>query len=105
MMTFKQFLAEEDKSTLLSKVIAGLLKKGEKVRCFAEVWHPDPKLRKGIIYPVVSAQNNRITFRISPSVTSWFDLPDTDEENSKIYFKQENGIWTLREKKTKPFMV
>lgn len=105
MKTFKQFLAEEDKSTLLSNVIASLLKKGEKVQCFAQPWHPDPRLRTANIFDIVSSENNRITFRISPSVTSWFDLGDTDEENSKIYFKQEKGIWTLREKKTKPFMV
>jgi hypothetical protein len=105
MMTFKQFLAEEG-MPLLAGVVAGLLKKGEKVQAYVQIFnssgYPDTGLK-----PIVRAEGRRMWVKIEAGET-WFEFNDTEDNvynDDRMEFKQENGIWTLREKDGQPILM
>jgi hypothetical protein len=107
MMTFKEFLAEES-VPLLARMIASLLKKGEKVQAYVEIFNPGGEADTGL-KQIVKAESRRMWVKTDTNET-WFEFNDTEDEffgddDDRMKFKQEKGIWTLREKGGKPILM
>ena len=102
MITFKQFLQEEE-TTLLAGIIASLLKKGEKVVAFAEVWNKDPKKMKPELFTIKQVKDKRVYLQIGQNVQTWFELNGDDPHHGddRMYFQKEGDTWVLAEPKRK----
>ena len=105
MITFKQFLAEE--THILAGVIANLLKKGETVRAYVQIW----KLRKPNSQAYDGAYQNamvNIQSVVGPRVqldnVNWFEFND-DDSDDRMSFRKEDGIWTLRDTNDGPILI
>jgi hypothetical protein len=96
-------LLQEEETTLLAGIIASLLKKGEKVVAFAEVWEKDPKKMKPDLYPVARVSEKRVYLKVGQNATTWFELNGDDPHHGddKMYFKKEGDTWVLAEPKRK----
>jgi hypothetical protein len=86
---------------LLAGVIDSLLKKGEKVAAWAEVWDQDPKKMKPKMYPVVKVADAKVYMLIGQKVQTWFELNPDDDVFGEMYFKKEGDTWVVAEPKRK----
>lgn len=93
-------LNESQDTTLLGSIISNLLKKGEKVAAYAEVWKADPGKMKPAMYPVVEVRGKKIVLQVGTGVRTWFEL-NGDEQDSQMHFKKEGDTWVIAEKNRK----
>lgn len=104
MITFKQFLQEEEQA-LMASIISNLLAKGEKVAAYAEVWiKRGPKKQKPELYPITTVRGNKINLQVAQGISTWFEM-NGDETDTSMYFQKEGDTWVIAEKKRKPILA
>lgn len=119
-MKIQELLQEVEKverNSLLAGIIANLVKKGEKVSAYADVWAKGSattgpmagKKRRAGLYPVTKVESYRLHLQVGEHVYTWFELygmdDDTEAGDEQMYFQKEGDTWVLAEKGRKAIIA
>lgn len=116
-MKVHQLLEEVERNSLLAGIIANLVKKGEKVSAYADVWAKGTskvgpmagKKRQAGLYPITKTEGYRLHLKVGEHVYTWFELygmdDQTDAGDDQMYFQKEGDTWVLAEKGRKAIIA